>query len=268
MFRLSLGLIVAILGGCTHQALTQSTVFTTGTVMEIQYRIVLMNLAMLSCHPEGLPSHIDLADGVIQINDEAGFGTSGGFTVFEGMPFGIERYGPSGSRQVTEQWGADATTDPQRLIELQELYRVALGLPPLPPPNAIAYLRSMPREEGPAENGSDQSEDSSDSPSATSTGGEGSTPSSGGGSSNGSNNRRIPIEVLLADVPAPGWFCVGRKRDVPKEALYVGRYRDCYAWVTADGVPSLARFTVTVLSVVKYDPGAGEAKSRGLAVTR
>jgi hypothetical protein len=39
--------------------------------------------------------------------------------------------------------------------------------------------------------------------------------------------------------------------------------------VTPDGVPGLARFTVTVLTVVKLKPGPGGAgKSRGLAVTR
>ncbi len=32
----------------------------------------------------------------------------------------------------------------------------------------------------------------------------------------------------------PGWFSVGRKRDVPKDACYVGRFKDCYVWVGPD----------------------------------
>ena len=72
------------LAGCTHHQLARSTVLATGTVMDIQYRTVLNNLALMSCHPEALPSHIDLADGVVQVSDEAAFGTSGGFTTLGG----------------------------------------------------------------------------------------------------------------------------------------------------------------------------------------
>ena len=67
--------LCAAVSGCTHHQLARSTVKTTGTVMDIQYRTVLNNLALLSTHPEALPSHIDLADGVIQVSDEGAFGT-------------------------------------------------------------------------------------------------------------------------------------------------------------------------------------------------
>lgn len=241
---------------------------TTSTVMDIQYQIVLMNLAMLSCHPTSYPSHIDLADGVVQINDSLGFGTSGGLSTFGGDPFGIDQYGPAGERQITEQWGADATTDPERLTELQDLYRLALGLPPLPPPNAISYLRYIRRTQDSSGGGGGNGQGGDDSPSTTSAGGGGSTPSGGGGSSDDSN-RRVPIEILLTDVPRPGWFHVGGKKDVPKVACYVGRYGDRYAWVTADGIPALARFTATVQAVVKFSrSGVSGGEKRGLAVTR
>jgi hypothetical protein len=105
--------------------------------MEIQYRIVLTNLATMSVHPEALPSHIEIDEEVIQNSDGVGFGNSGGFSSYP--TFGIAELGPSGSRQLSEQWGADATLDPQRLTDLQEIYRVALNFPPLPPPNSIAY---------------------------------------------------------------------------------------------------------------------------------
>jgi hypothetical protein len=45
----------------------------------------------------------------------------------------------------------------------------------------------------------------------------------------------------------PGWFHVGRKRDVPKDACYVGKSGDCYVWVCADGREALTEFTLTVL---------------------
>lgn len=258
-------MLATLAGGCTHKQLTRSTVLTTSTVMDIQFRIVLMNLARMSCEPGSLPSHIDLAEGVVQVNDRAGVGNSGGLTTFNGIRLGIEAFGPDGQRQVTEQWGADATNDPQRLTELQDLYRVALGLPPLPPPNAITFLRQQQRERGKDGKGGGGG-NSGGASSPASSGGGGSVPSGGGGGSNG-GSRRVPIDILLTDVPPPGWFHLGAKKDVPKGACYVGCHGDRYAWVMPDGVPALARFTVTVLAVVKLDPGEPK-RSGGLAVTR
>lgn len=287
--------------GCTHQQLKHSTALTNSTVMEIQYQTVLTNLAMMSAHPESLPSHADLADGVVQINDRLGFGQSGGFTTFAGgvYGFGIDRIGPSGHRQVTEQWGADATTHPQRLIDLQDLYRTALGLAPLPPPNAIAYLRRRqqrpPEEIGPpasnsgSKTGNGQQDNSPDDstriwrlpspadspvswetvqPSPASSGGDGSILSADESDNVPENgDRRVPIHVLLTDVPAPGWYQFGCKQDVPKDACYVGCFGGRYCWVMPEGVPDLARFTVTVLAVVKLAPGEAPAKT-GLAFTQ
>ena len=263
--------------GCTHYSLARNTVLTTGTVMDIQYRSVLANLAMMSCHPEALPNHANLADGVVQVNDRAGLGQAGGFTWFEAGAFGIEQFGPSAQRQVTEQWGTDATTDPERLTALQDLYRTALGLPPLPPPNAIAYLRQKEADRGKKSGGESSSSSFTLPPVAlgvspaggtsgpTSSGGGGSTPSAGG-SSDDDESRRVPIEVLRTDVPPPGWYHVGTAKEVPKDACYVGCWGDRCCWVTADGVPALARFTLTVLAVIKLKPGEGGGKS-GLAVT-
>ena len=256
--RLLALIALVALAGCTHRQLTRSTVLTAGTVVDTQYHIVLNNLALMAGAPESLPSHIDLADGVVQISDDIGLGTSGGLTTFGGSLLGIDRFGPSGGRQVTEQWGADATTDPQRITELQALYRAALGLAQLPESNAIAYLRGLDKPDT-------KSESKSDSPSKQKVGSSGLTP--GGGSSGADGGRHVPIEILLRDVPPPGWYHLGCKRDVPKDACYVGRHGDRFAWVNADGLPGLARFTVTVLAVVKYQPG-GDAKTRGLAVTR
>ena len=90
---------------------------------------------------------------------------------------------------------------------------------------------------------------------------------SGSDPSGEDRGRSVPIEVLLSDVPPPGWFQLGGKRDVPNDACYVGRSGDRYAWVTPDGMPGLARFTVTALAVVKLEPGRSERRSRGLTFT-
>ena len=257
---------------------------TASTVVDIQYETVLNNLARMSANPADLPSHIDLADGVVQVSDEASFGRAGGFDALAGGGggFGIDRFGPAAGRQISEQWGADATTDPQRLVDLQDLYRAALGLNPLPPPLAIAALRRDDERSGRTVDADDGAPPDGDAPppapaSGDSGGGDsGGGDSGGGGDSNGGDSgrsgggssgpRRVPIELLLADVPPPGWFGVGCEDDVPDCAAHVGRHGDRYAWVTPAGLPGLSRFTVTVLAVVKFKPGPTDG-GRGLVVT-
>jgi hypothetical protein len=252
--------------GCTHHSLSRNTLQVTSTVMDIQYRSVLANLALMSCHPQALPNHVHLADGVVQINDRAGFGQSGGFTTFGGADFGIDQFGPSGQRQVSEQWGTDATTDPERLYDLQSLYRQALGMPPLPPPNSIAYLRQR-KPSGDDKPGGKAPARSSGGASGSDSVGGGSSSASGDDSSGGNDGRRVPLEVLLTDVPPPGWYHIGGRKDVPRDACYVARRGDRYAWVMADGMPHFARFTATVLLVIKLKPGEGGGGKSGLAVT-
>jgi hypothetical protein len=48
----------------------------------------------------------------------------------------------------------------------------------------------------------------------------------------------------------PRWFCVGKKKDVPKDACYVGHYKDCYVWVMPDGLEDLANTTMAVLDII------------------
>jgi hypothetical protein len=47
----------------------------------------------------------------------------------------------------------------------------------------------------------------------------------------------------------PGWFYVGCKRDVPKDACYIGRSGSCYVWVGPEGRDQLTEFTLTVLKL-------------------
>jgi hypothetical protein len=53
-----------------------------------------------------------------------------------------------------------------------------------------------------------------------------------------------------------GWYCVGRRQDVPKDANYVARYNDVYVWVTPQGLEGLTRFTMTVIDLATGKPHA------------
>src|SRR5262249_21245038 len=42
------------------------------------------------------------------------------------------------------------------------------------------------------------------------------------------------VQAALLSVPS-GWFHSGRRRDVPRDACYVGQYGKCYVWVGPEG---------------------------------
>ena len=56
------------------------------------------------------------------------------------------------------------------------------------------------------------------------------------------------VQNELASIQ-PGWFHVGRKRDVPKDACYVGSCGTTFVWVGPEGRDQLTEFTLTVLKV-------------------
>ena len=69
--------------------------------------------------------------------------------------------------------------------------------------------------------------------------------------------RRVnDIQGELCDIATklpPGWFQVGERKDVPKNACYVGHAkiccRECYVWVCPDGLRALADFTLSILKL-------------------
>jgi hypothetical protein len=53
-----------------------------------------------------------------------------------------------------------------------------------------------------------------------------------------------------------GWYCVGRRRDVPRDALYVAHHGDVYTWVMPEGLEGFTRFTMTVIDLATGKPHA------------
>ncbi|QDV35833.1 hypothetical protein [Tautonia plasticadhaerens] len=231
----ALALLLALVG-CAHRQLTVSTVLTANSFQEIVFRMVLNNVAMFAAEPETLPWHVRVRDGTVQISDSLGIGQQGGgFSTFEGGGLGIETYGPQGSRKVALQWGTDAVGDPVQLYSLQTAYRRVLGLPPLPEPNFIAEAK---RARSNRSGSGDDREPGDFDPETRSD--------------------ALSMDIAFEGEIPRGWFRIGTKKDVPKDACYVGRHGDTYAWVTPDGVGGLTRFTLLVLSIVKLDATGSE----------
>ena len=237
--------------GCAHKQLSVSTVLTANTHQTILFQMVLDNLAMFASRPDTLPWHVRVRDGTVQVQDQLGIGQQGGgFSTFANGRLGIQTYGPQGSRQVALQWGTDAVGDPVQLFALQTAYRRLLGLPPLPEPNYITEARSA-RRTGTASSDGDGGRNDND-------------PEMRSGVSS--------MDVALGGEITRGWYRVGRKHDVPKDACYVAHHGELYVWVMPEGVGGLTRFTLLILSIVKLTPsadgdGGGGGDGGGLMVT-
>jgi len=55
--------------------------------------------------------------------------------------------------------------------------------------------------------------------------------------------------LLYISALKPGWFNVGQRRDVPKNARYVGHYCDTYVWVAPENGELLTRHTLAILDI-------------------
>jgi hypothetical protein len=57
------------------------------------------------------------------------------------------------------------------------------------------------------------------------------------------------VEGIRRDLEqiGPGWFHVGGKRDVPRDACYVGRHGHRYAWLGPCDREALTEFTLIVI---------------------
>jgi len=50
-----------------------------------------------------------------------------------------------------------------------------------------------------------------------------------------------------------GWYCTGRRCDVPKDACYCAHCGDLYVWVMPEGIDALTRLTVATLNIATLD---------------
>jgi hypothetical protein len=228
----SASLLLPLLAGCTHTQLAASTSHAAGTVMQIQYQMVMDNLARMERAPATLPSQIRIKQGTVQVSDELGFydleasGTATG-------QFG----GPRAERTVSEQWGADAICDPLAVKQLQDVYRAAMGLPRFSDPGFLDVEQTRVSAQGKSKSGS-------------------------GGTPSGAMSR----VDLQRDVPS-GWFHTGRRDQVPDDAVYVGHAGPGWVWVTPGGMGDLSRFTLLVLFITKLGPGQDANTGGGLMYT-
>jgi hypothetical protein len=250
---------LACMAGCTSGRLRQRTVNQGSTLPELQYQQVLDNLAQFATNPATLPWHVNLREGTSQVTDSL----SGGAAVDIGPPV---TWFPQlfGSRTAVAQWGVSPVIDATELRLLRIAYRRAHGVAEMPDPELLNELAHELKDQFPSntdlrneseifyEFQAKASRDHRDFNARVVTANDDDFCSDlGKDSSPLARNTCRKIEAIQRDLAriGPGWFHVGGKRDVPKDACYVGRSGKCYVWVDADGSEQLTEFTLTVLKL-------------------
>ncbi len=244
--------LAAVLGGsagCMAVRLGQRTMHQASTLPDLQYQQVLDNLAMFAGNPSALPWHVNFREGTTQVTDSA----SAGAAVDLGPPSNTL---PQlfGSRTIVVQWGMTPVIERTELRLLRIAYRRALGLSDMPNPEFLSELAHELKNQFPSN--ADQSDESelfyelessrvgnyaefdarviTTNDSEVCVDGREALPRNLSPLARNVCRKVDGIQRDLARI-GPGWFHVGRKRDVPKDACYVGRHRDRYVWVEPEG---------------------------------
>lgn len=125
-----LGLLLTLgISACVSVRLEDHAVRAASTLTDLQYKMVLDNLAMMAANPDRIPWHIKLDGGSVQISDQVGaeLGILG-LTWRSGYDAVDGRFLLFPERQTTDQWDFVPVTNPTELRNLQAAYQKALGL--------------------------------------------------------------------------------------------------------------------------------------------
>jgi hypothetical protein len=254
--------------------LRTTTVNQGSTLADIQYQMVLRNLATFAENPWAVPWHLSVTVGASQVTD-SGTGHIGFlWNVTNIHTAGLFQPNPtaSASRTVVQQWSTNPIVHTDALRLLQLAYRRAYGSTELPDAKLVDDMaHDLKKQILSTEDLRNetlmfyQSEYSKLEKSYNalrrnlhSTVGEQSMIPDGDGldpliDTRSPLAREVAREVndILDDLRTipTGWFGVGGKHDVPKDASYVAQEGKVYVWVTPEHRADLSKFTMAILDI-------------------
>lgn len=266
--------VLAASAGCTSGQLRTATLNQGSTLADFQYQMVLRNLATFAANPSVIPWHLSIMSGTAQVAD-AGTAHSYALPQFSALRPGrwVEwESGVSGSRTIVEQWTTNPIIHTDALKLMQMGYRRALGFPDMPDQKLLDDLtHDIKQQISSTEdlrsetvlfyqsqyNKLKQSYDSLRHATSSTVGEQ--RIMAGPGESDVAADRQTPLarevarevnDILddLQSIPT-GWFGVGCKRDVPRDACYVACSGKVYVWVTRDHCAELSQFTMALLDI-------------------
>lgn len=259
---MALLVVLTAASGCTNARLRQRTVNQGSTLPELQYQQVLDNLALFAENPAALPWHMNVREGTSQVTDS---GSAGALVDIGPPPATFPQ--AFASRTVVAQWGMSPVIDPLELRLLRIAYRRAHGAPEMPDAEVLDELAHELKNQAPSNSDlRDESElfyeyQAKASPDygrldarivttndPTLRADAAGRPEARSPLARDVIRRVVGVERELARI-GPGWYQTGRKRDVPRNACYVGHHHDVYVWVCPEGRAALTEFTLTAMKI-------------------
>jgi hypothetical protein len=205
--------LLVSLGGCTHIALRDDTARTTNTLADLEFQQVLDNVARFQDNPDTIPSFAIASSGTVSILDQCGGGISP--TYSPTLTFGQQGGGALPILSLlfpfTSQRSVTENWSLAPVTDADNLRRLRCAY------RLLVMGKATPNYEFCAKQ---------------------------------MKEFFAGEEAALADYfPPREWYGVGEKRDVPKNACYVGSHACTYVWVTREGVNDLALFTMGTLDL-------------------
>jgi hypothetical protein len=217
---LVLPLAALLCAGCTHDQLRYDSLRQAQVASQFQQQQVLDNLAQFVANPNAIPYFTVINAGQAQVNDTGSASLSpnwapGKYTTLGGAF--------TGSRTNQENFNFSPITDPYKLTWMRCAYQAAVGrtTDPVQLATANAVLQAW-----------------------TGIGSAGCPGAPFEGCDETPCHLEPPCGALL---PGPGWYCVGTKHDVPKDACLVGHYGKVYVWIPASGTDEFARLAMAII---------------------
>ena len=221
-----------------------------------------------------MPWHISVTGGTAQVADAATAHSSfvGHFPQVVLNRFFEWDPGVSGSRTIVQQWSTNPIVHTDALKVLQMAYRRAYGFPDMPDQrllddmandikkqvistddlrteSSLFYQSQFARLE--------KSYESLRRGTRSTVGDQSWVPIPGDADPDADRKSPLAREVErevndvvddLRTIPT-GWFGVGRRHDVPRDACYVAHEGKVYVWVTRDHRDDLSKFTMAILDI-------------------
>jgi hypothetical protein len=277
--------------GCTDTQLRKSTLDQASTLADIQYQMILRNLASFTANPSAIPWHTSIVTGTAQVADSANAHSNfiPQFSPLRGNRWFEWGTGATGSRTIVEQWSTNPIVHTDALKVIQMAYRRALGFDEMPDKKLLDDVAHDLKQQIASNDDlkietalfyqsrfakSEQSYASLRRETRSTVGDQ--EIMSAAVEPDPDIDRKSPLarEVArevndivddLQTIPT-GWFGVGNGRDVPKDACFVAHEGKVYIWVMREHRDDLSKFTMAVLSIATaiQEPAPQSAQAGGL----
>lgn len=214
----------------------------------LHYQQVLDNIAMHAVDPNALPyfSYASTGQNAVQRTVAAKYNLGWDF-ITSGVYLGrylVDKQSSeiSGQQNNNQTWNTVPTFDPDKVILMKYAYDKAFGMIESSHDEVLKkYLGTSQPSVAPSD-------------------------SAPGVAPDATTLRIKGFQGFYYDRIRSRWFCVGNKKDVPKNACYVGCCGKTYAWVMPEHVRDLSDFTLAMLDIAtlsEVKPNGGRAQPIG-----